>query len=527
MVDIVHAFSKGIRHNRVDYQQIADFGHIGKISEIVDRLENLGGTEEATLSELSLDSNPRDWITALLANYSRCVDEQMMRYLLWDFTDKMKTRMREETKYVIGLLFSRRLVLCHSLYSGETITPTWDIIPRMLDTDNVLRYVSFIAEDKLIRVRFWERYSTSSFVDWLGLKRKKGFLFGGPYRVRSEIDGMSVEFQLDDKQIEDFVAGHPEFARGQIRLSSPVSQLTVDAIEVGGKPFRNSEDFLQIYQAERYGVLPYVEKYKQLNKTISPILYKYVDEEKQVVRVSGGELSVEVTKDLPLVEIVFVNQFIDISESYVKKLASRFSNNEAIRIFHAGCEFVDPPICIGNTQLFNRLTVDEIARALVDFYEGVNLSDRELDLIVRYLIIERLQQANAHLPMTHFLKRFALAVLDLIEVQSRRWVKLEGNIIEYKASDYLGGSNNEVIRRLTDDVKSKLKDSPVKLYVFGVEDDGELKPISKSRISSDRLNTLCNGVQGELKHGDYSQLEVAGCQIPAAKGCLVLMVFRR
>ncbi|MFH1625384.1 MAG: hypothetical protein ABID54_09565, partial [Pseudomonadota bacterium] len=115
--------------------------------------------------------------------YPDNVKREEEEYLLLDFTEPMKTRMREESKWAIGLLMPGKLVLCHSLFGEETITPEWKIIPRMLDMDNVSRYVCFMDDSGIITVRFWERDATSSFIEWLGLPHKQAFLFGGRYRI--------------------------------------------------------------------------------------------------------------------------------------------------------------------------------------------------------------------------------------------------------------------------------------------------------------------------------------------------------
>src|SRR5208283_2414326 len=155
-MEIMHAFSKGIKTTQVEHQVISDFGIIGKITEIIGKLESLPGTEQLNYSELKLKPNIKDWIDSLIADHSTELDERPMRYLLSDFTSSMNTRSREDKKNVVGILFGKRIIICHSLCGSETITPAWDIITRMLDTDNVIRFVSFDAGEKFTTVHFWE-----------------------------------------------------------------------------------------------------------------------------------------------------------------------------------------------------------------------------------------------------------------------------------------------------------------------------------------------------------------------------------
>ena len=181
-MDAIHAFSKNVRRLAVEHQTISDFGQIAKMAEIISTLEAMTGVGQSALSGLDMDSNPRTWIAEILASYPTSLDQRLMQWLLSDFTEHMKTRMLQEEKYAIGLVLSGKVVLCHSAYGGETITPTWEIIPRMLDTDNVLRFVTFTAGDKLTSVRFWQKYASASFAAWLGLKGTKGLKYGGAFQ---------------------------------------------------------------------------------------------------------------------------------------------------------------------------------------------------------------------------------------------------------------------------------------------------------------------------------------------------------
>ena len=91
-MDLIHAFARGVKDSRLESQVISDFGHIGKVVQIVENLEHLHGSQQVSLGETSLDTNVRDWVTNLINQYPK-VDENLIRYLLQDFTDSMKTRM--------------------------------------------------------------------------------------------------------------------------------------------------------------------------------------------------------------------------------------------------------------------------------------------------------------------------------------------------------------------------------------------------------------------------------------------------
>src|SRR3989304_1959310 len=111
---IVYAFTKKIKEGKVAHQQIADPGDIAKIGHVLEKLEQLTGVSDIKLEELELRSNPRKWISSLMAGYPHSVSNDEMDNLLSDFTEPMKIRMREESKYAIGLLMQSKLILCHS-----------------------------------------------------------------------------------------------------------------------------------------------------------------------------------------------------------------------------------------------------------------------------------------------------------------------------------------------------------------------------------------------------------------------------
>ena len=197
----IHAFSKQVKGDRILHQEIADSGDMIKIQQVIEKLEALPKALKSKLDELGLSTNSKTWATSLIKGYPDNVKREEEEYLLIDFTESMRTRMREESKYAIGLLMPNKLILCHSLFGEETITPEWKIIPRMLDMDNVSRYVCFMDDSGIITVRFWERDATSSFIEWLGLPHKQAFLFGGRYRIQSEVEGVTVELQLTEEEI--------------------------------------------------------------------------------------------------------------------------------------------------------------------------------------------------------------------------------------------------------------------------------------------------------------------------------------
>jgi len=493
----VYTFTKKIKGETVVHGHIADPADISKVHEVIQKLETLPRVTSSNLDEIGLKTNPKKWVVSLVKSYPHNVNPVEMENLLFDFTDTMQTRMREESKYVIGLLTEKGLVLCHSISGEETITPEWRIIPRMLDTDNVLRYVCFVDQKGIVFLKFWEREATSSFIEWLGLPRKQGFLFGPRYKICSEIDGITTELQLTEQEMERWMKEHSEFKDGKIQLSRPVQFLNVSEIRAGTKRYQNAEDFIQDYESQRYGVPQYQKEYERINAKFLPLLMKYYDEKTQVVRKEGDEVTVEVAKSTPHFDILFANENIQLRASYLADISRRFINGEAVNIFHAGLRFRASPFVFGSLEIYNELQLDTLTQWIARYHNETNLQDRNLDILVKCAGLKIMEQANTNLPIAYVFRSLSQEIVRGLSLEEKL-SKLEDEVIEYKSRDSLAGGNEEVVEKLSQDLENKLKRSPCKMYIVGVEDNGTLAPIPASELKSDRIESIKNGLQKAL-----------------------------
>jgi len=492
----VFTFAKKVKEASIRKKDITDPRDISKLAEVIGRLEGLPKASVSRLDEVGLRTNPKKWVASLLQGYPK-LDAADMENLLLDFTDAMQTRMREETKYALGLLMETRLLLCHTIYGEETITPEWKSIPRMLDTDNVLRYVSFAREQGDIIVKYWERQATSSFIEWLGLPRKQAFLFGGKYAICSEIDSITMELQLTETEIERWLREHPELKEGKVNLSSPIRYLTVSEIRAGRKHYENPEDFIQDYEAEKYGVPRYQSEYERLKSEELPLLMKYYDEGTRVVRKEGDEEIVEVEKSTPGFEILFADGRIEIRASYLDELARRILNGESVKAFHAGHRFHASPLVLGSVRIYNQLRFSALASHVIDYYNATSFQDRTLDALLKYIALSLLAEANPDSPIKYVLTSLSQEMVSELTLRGRL-SQVEGQVLEYKSRDMLAGKDKAVVEKLASDIQAKLRDNPFKVYIVGAGDDGSLDPVPVSRLKSDRIDAIRQGLLNRL-----------------------------
>jgi len=423
---------------------------------------------------------------------------QDFEYLLSSFTDAFKTRMREDSKYAIGLLSKDGLILSHSIYGEETITPDWNTIPRMLDTGNILRFIYFYYDNGSINVKFWEKTSTVSFLEWLGVSRKQGFLFGGDCSINTKIDGMTARLELTEEEMDSLLVAHPEFREGRIELASPIKQMKVNQVRFINKSFDKVQDFLQLYDSEKLGIPLYQKKYAQFKENIiSPLWFQYFDTKTSLMRYDNDEIIVEIQKNLPQLEMLFGNETIKFDEDYIEDLATRIINDEKVNIFHIDLPFKSDPDKIGNVKIFNKLSASSIVEHISKYYNETEFQDTKLRLCIKQLLFSLLGHANRDLAISYFFNSISKKLTQSINL-SGRLSELEGQIIEYKSRDIFTGEDGKIAELLSSDIKEKLKKSFCKIYLIGVEDDGIINSISPSRLRSDRIQNIKSKLQSQL-----------------------------
>ena len=510
--DVIFTSSKRIKEDEVNHTTISEKRDIKKIKEIISKLPS---PKERKLTEVSLRTNPRKWVISLLNSYPDNVKEDEMESLLNDFSDSMQTRMREENKYAVAILLKNELVLCHSIFGEETITPEWKTIPRMLDSDNVLRYVRFVREGDIIKVKYYERWATESFVDWLGLPQKDAFYhFGGKYRIYSKIDGIDTVFELTEEEIDRWLDRHPEIKDGKIKFTTPITYLIINQIWVGKKKYENTGDFIQDLIAEKYGIEFYQKKFREITtverkskekKPSGPLelfIHKFYDEKDRVVKIEEGESYTIVEKINPKVDILFVCRDIEMRSSYLEDLFGRFVNGEEINIIHAGIKISANPITIKTLKIWNKIKIPYLVNYIIDYYKRTNLQDRDTTRFVEFIIFKVLAESNQGSHIYYFLEPFAERIIKETSFENQL-TKSEDHLLEFKSQDYFLGGDADIVEKLSQDLITKLNSSPFKIYLIGVEDDGTFNPIPSSRLRSDRIERIRQGIQKEVNATVY------------------------
>jgi len=257
---------------------------------------------------------------------------------------------------------------------------------------------------------------------------------------------------------------------------------------------------------------------------------KYIDDSYGLVTVSSDGEQIKVRKRNPNFEILFAGKTtsdatIEMRESYFNQLFTNFLNEAPIRIFHAGIDmYVSSygPFKIGSLEIFNKIKSNTVITHLLDFSQKTNIADNTIKKAVYYSIFQLLSSINEKTPISYLFTRFAKELEKNIH-KSSTVLQNETEVIEFKSRDYLVGKNEEISKRISEDIKTKISSHPFKIYFFGVEDTTKkIESLTSSRFSSDRIGSLEKKIIDDLDN----DLRVSLLKVPldVDDECILIML---
>lgn len=525
----IFIYSKKVKGRAIKSEKVDRTSDKKKISEVIDSLRILG--KEKTLEDVDFGENCTRWVLDILSGYPTS-NETSVDFLLNDFTDSMKTRSREEDKYAISIVSQNSLLLCHSRIGEQTITPFWKVAERMLDTDNVDRFVYFSREKDLIRINYFESSRSEFLVHWLGIPEKDAFYYlGGKNRIYVLICGMHCSLELSDDDIEEKFLREQILMidRNQLLLPSEIRRLQIEQIRVGKKRYNSAADFLQVYLARRYELTYYQEEYEKLSNSLDPLTIRFIDDRDYLVKIESGNEKVHLTKKNPNFHILFAGKMksggvIEVRSSFANQIASEFLNAQKIRIFHAGMNMYSSPrpLCIKTMEIYNELELDDLTYTFLEYYNETRPQDKSIDDALGYLSLLLAQKACGDKPISYIFDTLMNEILPEIRV-SDVLLQNENDVIEFKSRDFLVGKDREIFERISKDLVTKMESSSFKIYIFGVDEKfGRMEPLNSDRFSSDRIGHLERKISSGL--GGNTKILLAKVPIRGNNECLLILV---
>ncbi len=526
----MYVYSKQVKDNRVDSDILNRKIDKEQVCTVIASLKEIG--KHKKLEEFELRDNCKQWVCDIISGFSN--DKEIsLKYLLNDFTDSMMTRMREQDKFALAIVFEGSLLLCHSSIGEQTITPLWEVVDRMLDKDNVERFVFFQKKSGVTEVIYYEHTPSEFFTRWLGIPEKEAFFYlGGKNRFYLGIDGVKCVLELTDDDVENkFLVNASVFTieKNQLIFSSPIKRLEVGQIRVGKKRYNSIADFLQDFLARRYELSYYRNEYRKLDISLDVLTHAYIDDSEKVVVISSDGEQVKVRKRNPNFHILFAGKLsygsiMEMRGSFFDRIFTDFINGIDIRIFHAGMKMYpqsEEPFQIGTLEIFNEIESNTIIMRLLDFIHKTEILDSTLKNALYYSAFSLLSCINETKPISYFFTKFVNELGNNIH-KSNFIVQNENEIIEFKSRDYLVGKDEDVSKRISEDVETKIKVHPFKIYFFGIEDKTkEIDPLPGNKFSSDRIGSLEDKISKELS--TTASINLLKVPLDISNECLLMM----
>lgn len=526
----MYVYSKQVKDNRVDSDILNRKIDKEQVCTVIASLKEIG--KHKKLEEFELRDNCKQWVCDIISGFSND-NETSLKYLLNDFTDSMMTRMREQDKFALAIVFEGSLLLCHSSIGEQTITPIWEVVDRMLDKDNVERFVFFQKKSGVTEVIYYEHTPSEFFTRWLGIPEKEAFFYlGGKNRFYLDINGVKCVLELTDDDVENkFLVNASVFKieKNQLIFLSPIKRLEVGQIRVGKKRYNSIADFLQDFLARRYELSYYRDEYRKLDISLDVLTHAYIDDSEKVVVISSDGEQVKVRKRNPNFHILFAGKLsygsiMEMRESFFDRIFTDFINGIDIRIFHAGMKMYpqsEEPFQIGTLEIFNEIESNTIIRRSLDFIHKTEILDSTLKTALYYSVFSLLSCMNETKPISYFFTKFVNELGNDIH-KSNFIVQNENEIIEFKSRDYLVGKDEDVSKRISEDVETKIKSHPFKIYFFGIEDKTkEIDPLPSNKFSSDRIGGLKDKISKELSN--TASINLLKVPLDISNECLLIM----
>ncbi len=546
LVILIRTVKRGLRHT----EKVIEGEEAEKIINMLKELSLKKGIEEF-IENIGLceKRNITRWLDDLLNNDPYSIDAlKSLEFLVNDFTDNMKTSMREERKHALGFVWNGNVFLAHTIYGSKTVTIELDVIERLIDIDNVLRFVHFYREGRKIKIRFYERHRSESFREWLGLSERAYYYeYKGPFSLISEAHGVEVELRISEKDLYDIIKGTHKgivITDNMIEFPTPIRSLKIKKIIHGRRVIQDLNELKRKALLYELGVDKLVQKYTYIDFLMKFKPKCTVIDYEDSIQFVGENCDEEILKETgnDKTYAVFADgSRIMLSNEFAETLTSRLLNNEETMIvfltqsLHKRISL--EPYRIRSFKVYHKLPLPRELEGLIEYYnEHGNVNDPLLEYVLATSIMEllanELSKHVEYMPIAYVFNMMGNIIRKrLKEILRRRYrvTTIEDEYIEFKSRDFLVGRNEEIIDRLAKDILKKLKESNIKIYIIGVnESDRSIEPLRRSNFKDERINTIKKGVVKRLeKQGMVVDIIMRPIPVNSNEILLILVVIHK
>jgi len=462
------------------------------------------------LDDLDTSNFFTDWVTTILSNSDDIQNglnkelENYLEYMAEDFSDSMLSRARESGKYVVFIISQNMLIVCHSFTGEKALTTDMDVIEELLSTTNIDKFAEFEFDiDDEIVVNHFDRHDTQSFTDWLGIPEDEiAFDVKGDIRVYTSIDDIDVVFEFDQEDITSKLLGSDDYDFSNGMLQTPNEKPRhIDKIRWGHSVYTDVSDFKNELVRVNHNLKRAFKLYDDKISDSLDSFFDVEDHEDNIVKFKQNNEEV-IRKPNVDFELSYVNSQVVMEKSWRKELANEvFTKRDPIPICHAGSEFSEEPLKIGNFRIYNKTGLSSTQQTYTtDLLKTANDlgSDnlRPLFLHIVFTLLSKSTPKPLSFLFDEFSQEFNQQFVDNIQ-DGTRVIQTEGEDIdlEWKSPPWFDrqSGTEEIARGINREFQN------CRLLLLGIKEDAREINAIDSGISDEKLGEIEKNL--EQDHG--------------------------
>jgi hypothetical protein len=470
-----------------------------------------GVDEQHKLESLDVSSFFLDWVKTVLANSDALSDgvnhdvERTLDYLAEDFSDSMLSRARERGKYVVLIVSEDSLIACHSFTGKKALTTDMDVIEELLSESNIDKFAEFTYDqDGDVIVKHFDRNDTQSFTEWLGIPEDEiAFDIKGDVRIYTKIDDIDAVFEFDEDAITTKLLGSDDYDLADGLLKTPNEKArTVDKIRWGHESYSNVSSFKQDLFKVTHNLTRATELYDGHISDSLDSFFDVIDQQDRIVKDKKNSTE-EINKpQVENFELVYVNQSVQMDISWRNELArGLFSDRDPLPIFHAGGQFTENPVHLGNYRIYNDIGLTDAQSSYIEdlVTTADDLGTANLRPLFSHITFELLAETTSK-PVKYmfqeFSEEFRSKFIGTID-DGDRITQTEGEEIglEWKSPPWY--DRQAGIEDLATGIHREFQSA--RLLLLGINEDAKNIDVIDSGVSDEEANEVEHHLQEE--HG--------------------------
>lgn len=492
--------------------------HEAEVRNVLDVIKGLDRqTKPSSLeSDLDLDDNPEMWVTHLLNSHPE-PPGMFNSSIINNFCDSLYTSARQRGKYAVLLVVANSVIVCHTDAMEKTITTDADVIERLLDTDNVDKYVRFKREkDGITAYHFERNQNTKSFSGWLGLQPEEvAFEEAGDVKIYChQKDSMCIFQYPRDEFVEKFLLEKTHTLVSGILRFPDDEEFPVKQVKLGRRSYDTVDEFIQSFYNIYYDLQTYRTKYADLTESLEAWQVDIIDYDSKVTKGVNGDVMVRKSHDE--LNIVFANKLIDLAAEWRLELLSQFIDGKETRLYHVGSDFIEESYTLGPYRIHNDVDVHNLDD-LNDIYQMVSnfkTGDAMANIISHVIFDIASEWFNG--PESYLFHQLKEKCAENLNAEGIVTIE-EGSIIEYKSRDWFSTERTE---ELADKITKEMQNGTT-LLIGGIEDGQTMQPITRNRFDPDRDDDIRDALL--QRNGNHSTINFSTLPLNENE-CLALVL---